>query len=616
MKKTDRSFAPVRGWMAVNRRTTFPALIALLATALLVSGCADDDDDNPLADRVTDPPKAPELTLTPQSVKTFRFSWDKPGAVSEYRLLVNPDGASGYSEVVTFGGKPTEYDLPVFLPATLNASYILEACNRIGCTESDAVFVNSALTNAIGYLKASDTDVNDGFGRALALADGGRTLAIGAPGDDGENDGASASGAVHVLQQDDTGVWRHQARLRASNPDDLDQFGEAVALAGDGGTLAVGAADEDSASTGINGPQADNSATDSGATYIFQRDDTGAWRQTAYLKASNSGAGDAFGASVALSSNGSRLAVGAFGEASAATGIDGDQSDDSAVNAGAAYVFDYDGSNWAQSAYVKASNTDAVDLFGLSLALSGDGNTLVAGALREASAATGIGGDQGDNTAATSGAVYAFQRDSGGVWTQQAYIKASNSESGDNFGRSLALDGTGETLAVGANQEDSAAAGVGADQNDNSALTSGAVYVFKRDGETWAQQAYLKASLPGASDAFGFSLALSADGATLAVAANGEASAARGMDGDQTDDTAGGSGAAYLFHNDAGVWHQSRYLKAPNTSADDNFGYRVALAADGETLAVGADREDSNATGIDGDQNNAGASNSGAVYLY
>ena len=109
-------------------------------------------------------------------------------------------------------------------------------------------------------------------------------------------------------------------------------------------------------------------------------------------------------------------------------------------------------------------------------------------------------------------------------------------------------------------------------------------------------------------------LLFDADGAV--VAANGEASAARGMDGDQTDDTAGGSGAAYLFHNDAGVWHQSRYLKAPNTSADDNFGYRVALAADGETLAVGADREDSNATGIDGDQNNAGASNSGAVYLY
>ena len=616
MENTDRSFTPVRRAMAVNHRPAFPAIAALLATALLVSGCADDDDDDPLAGRVTDPPAAPELTLTPQSIKTFRFSWDKPGAVSAYRLLVNPDGASGYSEVATFGGNPTQYDLPVFLPASLNASYILEACNRIGCAESDAVFVNSALTEAIGYMKAPDTDVNDGFGRALALADGGRTLAVGAPGDDGESDGTSLSGTVYVLQRDDAGAWRYEAQLRASNADAGDQFGEALALAGDGRTLAVGVADEDSASTGINGPQTDNGAPDSGAVYIFQRDDTGAWPQTAYIKASNSGAGDAFGASLAMSSDGSRLAVGAYGEASATTGINGNQSDDSAVNAGAAYVFDYNGSDWAQSAYLKASNTEAVDLFGLSLALSGDGNTLAAGALREASAATGIDGDQGDNTAATSGAVYAFQRDNAGNWTQQAYIKASNSESGDNFGRSLALDETGETLAVGANQEDSAAAGVGANQNDNSALSSGAVYLFKLEGPGWAQQAYLKPTSPGAGDSFGFSLDLSKDGDTLAVGANGEDSAALGMDGDQTDDTADGSGAAYLFRDDAGIWSQSRYVKAPNTSAGDNLGYRVALAADAETLAAAADREDSNATGIDGNQDNGDASNSGAVYMY
>lgn len=615
MKHPDRSPASIHRSAVARRQTALPSLLALIATALLLSGCPDDDDDT-TASRVSEPPASPELSLTPQSVKTFRFSWDKPGAVSEYRLLVNPDGASGYSEAVTFAGNPTEYDLPVFLPARLNASYILEACNRAGCAESDAVFVNSALTDAIGYVKATDTAANDGFGRALAIADDGRTLAVGAPGDDGENDATSISGVVYVLRRDDAGDWRHQARLRASNPDDLDQFGEAIALAADGRTLAVGAAEEDSASTGIDGPQADNSAIDSGAVYIFRTDDTGTWSQTAYIKAGNSGAGDAFGASLAMSTDGDRLAVGAYGEASAATGINDDPNDNSAANAGAAYVFDHDGTAWAQSAYLKASNTDAADLFAASVALSGDGNTLVAGALREASAATGIGGNQADNSAATSGAVYAFQRDNGGTWTQQAYIKASNGESGDNFGRSLALDETGATLAVGANQEDSAAAGVGADQNDNGALSSGAVYVFKNDGAGWAQQAYVKAATPGDGDAFGFSLALSADGDTLAVGANGEDSDTPGMDGDPTNNAADGSGAAYLFRRDAGVWHQSGYLKAPNTGADDNFGYNVILAADAETLAVAADREGSDATGIDGDQANAGASNSGAVYLY
>jgi hypothetical protein len=75
----------------------------------------------------------------------------------------------------------------------------------------------------------------------------------------------------------------------------------------------------------------------------------------------------------------------------------------------------------AQEAYVTASNADASDLFGLSTALSGDGNTLAVGAIDEDSAATGVNGDQADNSAARAGAVYVFTRDSGGVWAPQAF---------------------------------------------------------------------------------------------------------------------------------------------------------------------------------------------------
>src|SRR6266705_923328 len=81
-------------------------------------------------------------------------------------------------------------------------------------------------------------------------------------------------------------------------------------------------------------------------------------------------------------------------------------------------------------AYVKASNTGAADEFGFAVALSGDGITLVVGAPGEASAATGIGGDQADNTAANAGAVYVFTR-SVTTWTQEAYVKASNTGAGD-----------------------------------------------------------------------------------------------------------------------------------------------------------------------------------------
>src|SRR5699024_5968785 len=103
-----------------------------------------------------------------------------------------------------------------------------------------------------------------------------------------------------------------------------------------------------------------------------------------------------FGASVALSRDGNTLAVGAYGEDSKATGIDGDQGDDSASSAGAVYVFVRDeGGTWTQEAYIKASNPDAHDRFGTSVALSRDGNTLAVGAKGEASSATGIGGNQG-----------------------------------------------------------------------------------------------------------------------------------------------------------------------------------------------------------------------------
>src|SRR6266852_1681409 len=251
-----------------------------------------------------------------------------------------------------------------------------------------------------------------------------------------------------------------QAYVKASNTGAADEFGFAVALSSDGNTLAVGAPGE--ASAGI---ETDNSAPSEGAVYVYTR--SGAtWTQQAYIKASNAEAGDQFGTSVALSSNGNTLAVGATGEDSSATGIGGSQTDNTAASAGAVYVFARSGATWTQQAYVKASNTDAGDQYGFSVALSSDGNTLAVGAVSESSSATGIGGNQADNTAASAGAVYVFTRNVVGVWTQQAYVKASNTGAGDLFGFSVALSGDGNTLAVGAASESSSATGIGGNQTD------------------------------------------------------------------------------------------------------------------------------------------------------
>lgn len=127
--------------------------------------------------------------------------------------------------------------------------------------------------------------------------------------------------------------------------------------------------------------------------------------------------------------------------------------------------------------YGKASNTGANDRFGTALALSTDGSTLAVGAVFEDSNATGVNGNQGNNSTSRSGAVYIFTR-SGSAWSQQAYVKASNTGAGDQFGFALALSADGNTLAVGATEEDSNATGVGGNQVGNSALSSGAVYLY------------------------------------------------------------------------------------------------------------------------------------------
>ncbi|MFY9345288.1 MAG: cadherin-like beta sandwich domain-containing protein [Planctomycetota bacterium] len=396
--------------------------------------------------------------------------------------------------------------------------------------------------------------------------------------------------------------FAQEAYGKASNTGTNDEFGLGIAL--DGDTLVVGAPREDSAATGINGVQNNEDAANSGAVYVFVRDGT-TWQQQAYIKASNTGAGDFFGVCVAV--RGDTMAVGAYLEDSNATGIGGDQGNNSAVDSGAVYVFTRSAGVWTQEAYVKASNTDGGDGFGIHVSLGDE--MLVVGAFSEDSAAVGIDGNQADNSANESGAAYVFTR-SAGTWTQQAYVKASNTGAGDQFGVRTAL--AGETLVVGAYLEDSAATGIGGAQGSNGAPDSGAVYVFTRDGATWTQQAYVKASNTGGGDGFGIGLAI--DGDTMAVGAWQEDSNATGIGGNQANNSAGNSGAAYVFTRDGGTWTQQAYVKASNTGGGDQFGQRVALH--GDNLVVGAPQEDSVATGINGNQASNGAGNSGACYLF
>ena len=564
----------------------------------------------------TVPPPADPLVVTVDAgIKQLNFSWTELPGSTHYRLLENPDGGSGFSQVgvdIPAGTLSLSLTISVHMFDFVNALYIVEGCDASGCTGSSEVSVMNDMLSAIGYFKASNTNAGDLFGSVIALSADGATMAVaaylegssttGINGDQTDNS-AARSGAVYVFRFDGTD-WFQEAYVKASNTDESDRFGRGIALSADGNTLAVG-----SRETG-------NAKDRSGAVFVFRFDGTD-WFQQAYVKASDSDAGDNIGANVSLSADGNTMAVGANEEDSSATGVNGDQTDNSADWSGAVYVFGFDGTNWAQTAYLKASNTDAGDAFGEPVALSADGATLAVGAYDESSNATGINGDQTDNSAVNAGAVYVF-RHNGTDWFQQAYIKASNTDAGDHFGGSverIALSGDGATLAVGAPDESSNATGIDGNQNDNSALNSGAVYVFQYDGTNWFQQAYVKASNSNAGYGFGDRLELTSDGTGLAVGAPGESSCAAGVGGDQNDNSCPGTGAAYVFRFDGTDWFQQSYVKASNAGANDRFGRDIALSADGSTLAVGATGEESLATGIGGDQTDNSV-HSGAVYVY
>lgn len=389
-----------------------------------------------------------------------------------------------------------------------------------------------------------------------------------------------------------------------------DYTGNAMQMSADGLTLVVGGVGEDGSGSGINPPD-NNLLTQAGAAYVFTRASVGsAWTQQAYLKASNPGYDDVFGTAVTISDDGNTIVVGAPREDSNATGVNGNQSNESTADSGAAYVFTRSGSTWTQQAYLKASNTGAWDWFGFSVAVSGDGNTVAVGAYREDGSNYGIN-PVDSNGASDSGAIYIFTR-SGSVWTPQTTIKASNGGGDDRFAFSIALNTDGNTLAAGANREDSSTVGINTTSN-NSAGDSGAVYVFSRVGTVWNQQAYIKAGNTGGSDYFGFSVDISGDGNKLIVGAPFEDGNGTGVNPAENN-LWGDSGAAYIFSRTGTSWSQTAYFKA-NSQGSDYFGWGVAISKDANHVMVGAPAEDTSFSCINPTSNNLAADN-GAAYSY
>ena len=229
--------------------------------------------------------------------------------------------------------------------------------------------------------------------------------------------------------------------------------------------------------------------------------------------------GDQFGFSIALSADGNTLAVGALTEDSAATGINGNQADNSAQSAGAVYVFTRTGTTWSQQAYVKSAQMDAGDMFGYAVALTVDGNILAVGAFDEdgsapRSTARQTTGRMGPEPRTCSHArarrrhsrhTSALQRRGAGFPRRRRRVQRRwHHAAGGIAGRRLRRDRR-QRRAVR--------------QRPEGGRVDGCGLRFVRSDTTWSQQAFIKASNTGFNDWFGSKIALNGDGNVAVIVA-------------------------------------------------------------------------------------------------
>jgi trimeric autotransporter adhesin len=316
------------------------------------------------------------------------------------------------------------------------------------------------------------------------------------------------------------------------------------------------------------------------------------WVQSARLKASSPGSFNQFGGWVRLSGDGTTLAITSIGDSSAATTINGDQSQTSSFNqSGAVSVFVRDRQGqWVQQAYLKSARRD--DRLGTDVALSRDGNTLVVGAAYAQGESIDFGVLGGLTFGSGAGRVLVFKRDSTGTWSESATLLIGDGRVSDHFGGALALTPDGRTLIAGATGR-SYGDVLTLDDFKNPLVSSGAAYVFSQstDGR-WSQIARLRAPTPRAHDWFGHDVDISADGATIAISALHDSASGPNLTVSSTasSENAFLAGAVHIFARQSdGRYRHNKYLKPPVLANYLHFGQSIALSADGLSLAVGAD---------------------------
>jgi hypothetical protein len=354
----------------------------------------------------------------------------------------------------------------------------------------------------------------DQFGTAVALQDD--SLFVSEPG---WPYGSKPYGHVNVFRFFG-GQWIYETSILPGHLEEGLGFGTSIVVQGD--ELAVG--DQASIVDDVI----------SGAVFLYRRQ-SGLWLFDEKLIPAQASNSQFFGASIAM--DGDRIAVGGWG-------------DSPPFESGAAWIFERHGDSWQQVAKLKPADLGFADIFGTSVALSGDW--------------LAVGTPSDNSPFGPGGRAYLFHRDAAGAWTQAQVLQSTAITGGDYFGFRTAMQG--ETLLVGAHLE----------KLDPIGFTAGAVYDFEREGASWVLKQKLLAHDPDHSSGFGSSLALQGD--RLAIGTGLPAS------------VIGEAGSVQIFERHNGAWTRVGAVDAPHgLGAPSSFGGAIAL--DGTRLAAGCDRD-------------------------
>lgn len=557
----------------MNTVKTSVFLLAILTPALAYPAHANSKHAWPL--------KQPQVTVGAEA-KRLIFDWTGIRGATHYQLLGDTDGDSdgdGLLEYRQIGRNipsnrtRASVTIPVHRILWSAASYKIVACNSSQCRSSDEIPVRDLMLDSIAYFKASNSESDDRFGHSVALSSDGQTLVVSAPFEDAVGSGVNPSGvdnasidsgAVYVFRRFRS-RWIRSAYLKSTpnQPGSLFGGGEpherrTLSVSGDGTIVAVG-------SPSLDTP---NGVADAGAVHVYQNRRDG-WTVGEVLQLPNARPGDRFGYEVDLSADGRLLIartkrlteVGGFGDT---------------------YVYHRKGSNWRFSSRLPPPSPEHQCISGK---LSRDGSKLVLGC--------GVPTLEGLDTQ-----ILVLRR-AGSQWLPESTLPIGVTTDWDE--QPFAIDHTAATLAVR----------LTVPYNPPLFLGDG-VRILSWNGVTWDIEITFVTPL---RTALGRGLAVSGNGRVVAIGDYVQASSGAGVLEDPGPPLATPDGTV-LIHSRLGEFPWIQIVKAPNPDANDSFGRSLSLSYSGNSLAVGADREASDARGIDGDQTDNSAPNAGAAYLY